>query len=605
MTLATIDWILIGGYILFSLAIAVRFSSTASKGLAGFFLGGRNLPWYIAGVSMVATTFAADTPLAVTELVAENGISANWLWWNMLLGGMLTTFFFARLWRRANVLTEVEFITLRYGGRPARLLRYFKAVYLGLFMNILVMGWVNFALISLLRAFFGLEPIDAFWVTGGAMVVVAIYSSLGGFLSVAITDVFQFVIAMTGSIVLAVVVLNSEEVGGITGLQDKLGADSPVFQFFPEIGGSVGESVKTMGITVSAFIAYIGMQWWASWYPGAEPGGGGYVAQRMLSTRSERDSIFATLFFQLAHYCLRPWPWIIVALCALVLYPDLPPDGGLAYVAAMKDYLPDGLRGLLLVAFLAAYMSTISTQLNWGTSYLVNDLIKPLQGEVEDGAADERELVVFSRLVTVALMAIAFIVTSQIESISGVWEFMLECGAGLGLVLILRWFWWRINVWSEIAATVTPFVAYGIVQFALPEGSPLREFPNSYFITIGSTTLVWLGVTFLTPPESDATLTRFYGQVRPGGIWGPFRKRMGLPATPSRTWPLLVSWISAVVMTYSTLFATGKFLFRDYSWGMIYLAVATVAGLLLVFVVRYFRLFAAESVPEKVELEKK
>lgn len=595
MTLALIDWILIVAYILFSLAIAIRFSKAAGKGLTGFFLGGRNLPWYIAGVSMVATTFAADTPLAVTELVAQNGISANWLWWNMLLGGMLTTFFFARLWRRADVLTEVEFITMRYSGPAARFLRYFKAVYLGLFMNVLVMGWVNLALIALLEEFFGLPPMSAYWICGAAMVIVALYSSIGGFLSVAVTDVFQFFIAMTGSVVLAVIVLNSEEVGGITGLQDKLGADNPVFQFFPKIGESVGGTVQTLGITVSTFIAYIGMQWWASWYPGAEPGGGGYVAQRMLSTRSEKDSIFATLFFQIAHYCLRPWPWIIVALCALVVYPELsadPATAKLGYVAAMKDFLPDGLRGLLLVAFLAAYMSTISTQLNWGASYIVNDFVKPLQSKTGVEKDDQPNLILISRGVTALLMVIAFLVTSQINSISGVWSFMMECGAGLGLVLILRWFWWRINVWSEIAATVTPFVIFGAIKLFFADNESIGLFPNSYFITIGGTTLVWIIVTLLTPPEAEGTLDRFYAKVKPGGFWGPSRHRTGVTNYKSNTLPLIGSWLSAVLMTYCTLFASGKLIFREYEAGMLFLAIAVVSGISLVILVKHYKLFS-------------
>ncbi|HHG85066.1 MAG TPA: sodium:proline symporter [Bacteroidetes bacterium] len=594
MNLAIIDWVLIGGYILISLGIAIAFSSRAGKSLGEFFLGGRSLPWYVAGVSMVATTFAADTPLAVTELVAKNGISANWLWWNMLFGGMLTTFFFARLWRRADVLTEVEFIALRYGGKAAKFLRGFKAIYLGLIMNVLVMGWVNLALMALLEQFFGLSWGDAYIYTGLAMVIVALYSTLGGFMSVAITDMFQFVIAMTGSIVLAVLVLNSEKVGGIDGLKEKLGADSSVFDFFPVIGESVGGTAQTLGITVSAFIAYIGMQWWASWYPGAEPGGGGYIAQRMMSAKSEKDSIYATLFFQLAHYCLRPWPWIIVALCTLVLYPDLPADRGLGYVAAMREYLPDGLRGLLLVAFLAAYMSTISTQLNWGASYLVNDLIKPSMKD-----AKESYLVGTSRITTVVLMILAFAMTSQLTSISGVWAFMIECGAGLGLVLILRWFWWRINVWSEIAATIAPFFFYGTLKLAFPADHAWATFPNSYFITILGTTVTWLIVTFATKPESNATLDGFFAKVRPGGYWLPSRQRLGMEGYETRTWPLVAAWLSAVVMAYSTLFATGKLIFKEYQEGMIFLGTALLACIALVTLVRTFGLFKDTPIEKK------
>lgn len=602
MSLATIDWVLIVLYLVFSLGIALYFSKRAGKSLSEFFLGGRSLPWYIAGISMVATTFAADTPLAVTELVAQNGISANWLWWNMLIGGMLTTFFFARLWRRANILTEVEFITLRYSGAPARFLRHFKAVYLGLFMNVLVMGWVNLALVALLKEFFYLPESTAIWYTGAAMVLVALYSSIGGFMSVAITDMFQFVIAMAGSIVLAILVLNSEQIGGIEGLKEQLGPDSGVWNFFPEIG-SLTESAGTLGITVGAFVAFIGFQWWASWYPGAEPGGGGYVAQRMMSARSERDSVFATLFFQIAHYCLRPWPWIIVALCTIVLYPDLPEGAErLGYVNAMRDFLPDGLRGLLLVAFLAAYMSTISTQLNWGASYLVNDLIRPLSRRKE-GQENHARDVLYSRLVTVILMLVAFGLTWKLESISGVWAFMIECGAGLGMVLILRWFWWRINVWSEIVATVAPFVIYGFLKLVLPlmveKDAAILEsigsFPGSYFVTIGFTTLAWLAATYLTPPEDAARLDAFYTRVRPGGWWAPVTARLGIRDLRSRTLPLVGAWLSAVVMTYSALFAMGKLIFGDYGDAGIWLLTGAVAGGLLVYLVRTFGLFDAEE----------
>jgi SSS family solute:Na+ symporter len=363
MELQWIDWSIIILFLLTSLGIGIYYKKKSSGSLSDFFLGGRNLPWYIAGTSMVATTFAADTPLAVAELVANNGIAGNWLWWSFLLGGTLTTFFFAPLWRKANVLTEVELLELRYDGKKAALLRGFKAIYLGVFINILIIGWVNLALNALLVVFFDIPPNEVLYYTGAAMLLAALYSSLGGLWGVAVTDAFQFVIAMIGSIVLAVIVVNSEQVGGIAGLKEKLPPGS--LNFFPQIGdGSLGA-----GLTLSfgAFLAYAGFQWWASWYPGAEPGGGGYVAQRMMSTKSPKDSVYATLLFQIGHYCIRPWPWIIVALCAVVLYPDLAvADKKLGYVMAMKEFLPTGMKGLLLAAFLAAYMSTISTQLNWG-----------------------------------------------------------------------------------------------------------------------------------------------------------------------------------------------------------------------------------------------
>jgi solute:Na+ symporter, SSS family len=593
-SLATIDWVLIALYLIISVAIAIRFSKESGKSLGDYFLGGRRLPWYLAGVSMVATTFAADTPLAVNELVYSGGIAGNWLWWNMLIGGMLTTFFFARLWRRADVLTEVEFITLRYGGLAARVLRVFKAVYLGLVMNILVIGWVNLAMVAILQQFFGLEESTAIWYTGAAMLLVAIYSSIGGFLSVAWTDMFQFVIAMGGCIVLAVLVLNSEEIGGMTGLKEKLGPDNPAFNFLPNLQAEVGAG-GMVGITLSAFVAFFAFQWWASWYPGGEPGGGGYVAQRMMSTRSEKDAMFATLFFQIAHFCLRPWPWIIVALCTLVLYPGLPADHMRdGYVMAMRDFLPEGMRGLLLVAFLAAYMSTIATQLNWGASYLVNDVAATYLKSL-GRATDGKSLINLSRIATLLLMVLGFAVTWQINSISEVWKFMIECGAGLGLVLILRWFWWRINVWSEISATVAPFVFFAISRL-LPADHFLASFPNSYFFTIGGTTLTWLLVTLLTQPERPEVLQKFYDRVRPGGFWGPVLAGRPNPVSIGKTLALVTGWLLAVAMTYLLLFATGKLLFLEYADGFWMLGGALACCIGLLVVVRQFGLFDNEKV---------
>lgn len=323
MILQFADWLIIAGFLLLSLFVGLHFRKQASKSLSDFFLGGRSLGWFVAGTSMVATTFAADTPLAVTELVGQNGISGNWLWWNFLLGGMLTTFFFARLWRKAGVLTEVELIELRYGGKPAALLRGFKSVYLGLFMNCLIIGWVNVALISILKVFFGVDDTTALWVVAAVMLLTAVYSSISGLLGVAFTDVIQFIIAMTGCIILAVLVVNSDQVGGIAGLKEKLPAWS--LDFFPTIGdaGNATGVAGALTIGVGTFLAYTTVQWWASWYPGAEPGGGGYIAQRMMSAKDEKNAIFATLYFQIAHYCLRPWPWILVGLSAWYFIPIL------------------------------------------------------------------------------------------------------------------------------------------------------------------------------------------------------------------------------------------------------------------------------------------
>jgi SSS family solute:Na+ symporter len=567
--LGVLDWSIIAAFIALSAGITLLVRKKAGKNLESFFLGGRNLPWLVAGVSMVATTFAADTPLAVNELVYQNGISGNWLWWNFLAGGMLTVFFFSRLWRRAGVLTEVEFAEIRYSGRPAALLRGFKAVYLGLFMNVLIIGWVNVAMMTILEVFFDLPRIDSLLYTGGLMLLVALYSSISGLLGVAITDSIQFVLAMTGSIILAIIVVQSPEIGGIESLKSKLPAGS--LSFFPQIGEAGAGTSLTIGL--GAFLAFATMQWWSSWYPGAEPGGGGYIAQRMMSVKSEKDAFWATLFFQVAHYCIRPWPWIIVGLCAVVLYPDLSDaDSKFGYVMAMKDYLPPGLKGLLLAGFLAAYMSTISTQLNWGSSYLTSDVYKRF---INKNTSDSHQVNV-ARVITVLLMIVGLAVSSQIEQISGVWLFIIECGAGLGLVLILRWYWWRINAWSEITATLAPFVAYGVGKWVFD-----LEFPNSFFLTVSFTTVCWVLVTFLTKPTDDAKLKSFYAKVKPLGSWGKFE----LPGEKEATklWHLFAGWILAVVLTYSILFLTGYSILLEWDSALKWLVSALISLVMLLF----------------------
>lgn len=552
MGLTFLDYSIILAFLLLSLAIGWWYKNKASNSMSDFFLGGRNMPWYLAGISMVATTFAADTPLAVTELVAQSGISGNWLWWSFLSGGMLTTFFFARLWRKAEVITEVELIELRYSGKAAQWLRGFKAIYLGLFMNLMIMGWVNLALISILEVFFNIPAAEALPYVLAAMALAALYAALGGIWGVAVTDAVQFVIAMTGTILLAYFVLDHEQVGGIAGLKEQLPASK--FNFFPSIG-SAGDLGEGLSISIAAFLAYTTVQWWASWYPGAEPGGGGYVAQRMMSTPNEKQAIWSTLLFQIGHYCLRPWPWILVALASLILYPDLS-DPKQGYVLAMRDFLPSGLKGLLLVAFLAAYLSTISTQLNWGAGYLVNDVYKRFIRP----QSSEKQLVFSSRLCTVLLLILGAWATTFMDSISGVWSFIMECGAGLGGVLILRWYWWRINAWSEIAATLSPFLIYGGLYLWGPEW----EFPFRFFLIVGGTTMIWILVTFLSPATAPETLQSFYAKVQPGGSWGDIPKTLGLTESQTKLGPLALSWFSAIVMVYSCLFATGYLIFENY-----------------------------------------
>lgn len=605
MILTGLDITIIVVFLLITLFIGVYFKKRASGGLTDFFLGGRNLPWLVAGLSMVATTFAADTPLAVSEMVAQNGVSKNWLWWSFLAGGMLTVFFFARLWRRAGIVTELEFIDIRYAGKAAKFLRGFKSIYLGLFMNSMIIGWVNLAFISILTEFFGVEESVVLWVVFGSMAFAAAYSTLSGLLGVAVTDTLQFVVAMVGTVILAYLVLDSPQVGGMSNLRATLPAD--YFEMFPRVGRA-GVDVQSLSLTVGAFLSFVAVQWWAGWYPGAEPGGGGYIAQRMMSTRNERDAQKATLLFQVLHYCVRPWPWILVGLAAVLLYNpqySLNPDIAaqietlmqsgkteaevlealpaavreeaaqavaysfrpqLGYVFAMKDFLPNGLRGLLLTAFLAAYLSTISTQLNMGAGFLVNDLYLPFQ-KSRGSEPTQNKQVFAGRFATVLIMLAAVGITAIIDSISGVWEFIIEAGAGLGTVLILRWYWWRINAWSEIAAMLAPFLGLLLSYWARDYVSESFIQNRGFFLlNVLMTTAVWLIVTYLTRPEPIEKLKSFCERVRPEGFWGNLQtaEQRGKNRT-SFQWRLWC-WVSAVLFAYAVLFASGGFLMQHENW---------------------------------------
>jgi SSS family solute:Na+ symporter len=571
MNFTFLDWSIIALFLGITLFIGLKFKNKASGSLTDFFLAGRNLPWYIAGISMVATTFAADTPLWVTEVIKKNGISGNWLWWNMLIGGMVTTFFFAKLWRRANVLTELEFLEIRYSGRIVNYFRSFKSLYLGIFFNAIIIGWVNAAMIKILKIFFGIDYETAFMIVAGLMLLIAIYSSLSGLLGVAITDSIQFVLAMVGCIILAVVMVNSEQVGGISGLKEKL--PEWRFDFFPNF--SKDNSVGTFTLSIFAFLSFVGVQWWASVYPGAEPGGGGYISQRMMSTKNEKHAVFASLFFQIAHYCLRPWPWIIVGLCALVVYPELTEaNAGEGFVMAMNDFMPSGLKGLLFTAFLGAYMSTISTQLNWGASYLTNDLYKRNFGKNKT----DKELVKVGRLFTVLIMLIAVVSTSFIDTIDGAARFLIASSAGLGAVLILRWYWWRINIWSEISATIAPILGYTVAKYILApiyeEGGSNTFIANEGIIltTTLFTTVVWLIVTFITKPTDSEKLESFYNQVKPDGAWTPVKNKLNIVTKKGNLIRLVGCWATSVIMTYSILFFIGKVVFQEWDlalyWGI-------------------------------------
>lgn len=581
------DWLVMVFFLALFVGAGIWAGRSREQNIQQYFLGGRRLPWWLAGVSMVATTFAADTPLAVTELVYQYGIAGNWLWWNAVAGGMLTVFFFAAYWHRAGVMTDAELIELRYHGRAARLLRIFRALYMGLFMNVLIIGWVNLAMISLLKVFFGLSDTQAFVWVSIILLLVAIYTVFSGLPGIVTTDALQFVVAMFGCIVLAFILLHSEIIGGMDRLKIHLPEGS--LRFFPVWEGV--NTAKGVSIGVGSFLAFVAIQWWASWYPGAEPGGGGYIAQRLMSTRSEAEAVKAGLLFQIAHYALRPWPWIVVALCAVVIYPSLSAEEArMGYVYAMRDFLPDGLRGLLFIAFVAAYMSTISTQLNWGASYLVGDLYRRffyVPGVFQNEQQADRHYVLVSRLFTILLAAISLVITQYMGSISAVWSFVIECGAGLGLVLILRWYWWRINAWSEIAATITPFLVYGLAKFVLVRidpiwGKPLLEAPHSYLLTVGTTTLVWLSVTLLTRPTPYAQLKVFYTQVRPLGWWAPISGETSLKPLLG----LLIAWLLGVVCVYSSLFTIGYAILLEYqpmAWSFV---VAMGSGIMLYMAMR-------------------
>ncbi len=586
MNLANIDWIIIAVYFIISLGIGIVMSKRASKGMNDFFLSGRKLPWYIAGTSMVATTFAADTPLAVTELVAQNGLAGNWLWWNMLFGGMLTVFFFAKLWRRSGILTDAEFVSLRYSGAPANFLRGFKAIYIGIFMNSVVIAWVNLAMIKILYiifpdftvfghgnfSFLGIEFSSFLIAVVGLMMMTTFYSALSGLWGISFTDSFQFVIAMTGSIVLAVFAVNHADVGGIEGLKEKLPEWS--FDFFPSLGSS-NETQGAAGIlkmSFTAFVAYLGVQWWSSWYPGAEPGGGGYIAQRMMSAKNEKNSILATLWFQIAHYAVRPWPWIIAAFSALILYPDVS-DKGSTYVMLIRDLLPAGILGLLLAAFFAAYMSTLASQTVWGTSYIINDLFKPFINK----KATEKKYISVSRFTTVLLMIFSLFITTQLDKISDAWKFVIAMSGGIGLVLLLRWFWWRINAWSEIAALIAPYLIYPFLRYVFGFDVLGKDFGISLILIVVWSTAVWITVTFLTKPEKDEKLIQFYKKVYPGGIgWKRISSQIPEVKGDIGYVRLFLNWFAGSLMVLLALFGTGKIIFKEYVPGIVFLSIALI-----------------------------
>ena len=618
-----LDILVILAFFVTIFGIAAYYSKKAGSSTDEFFLSGRNMPWWIAGTAMVATTFAADTPLAVTELIARNGIAGNWLWWNLAIGGVLTVFFFAKLWRRSGIMTDVEFVEIRYSGKVAAALRGFRAIYLGLFMNAIILGWVNKAMEKIFKIV--IPEIDPFLLVAVSATILAVYASAAGLLGTARTDSFQFVFAIVGCIILAVIVVRLPEVGGLVQMKAKLAPQ--ILDFFPKIESTTdvaGATGGALAMSLMAFLAYIGIQWWAAWYPGADPGGGGYVAQRMMSAKDEKNSVLATLWFTIAHYCLRPWPWILVALSALIILPrvenpemiqaenpvmyeqvveaygntsllksDNPVyqteefltmydkyentvDPGVMYPKLMLRYLPAGLLGMLLAVFLAAYMSTMASQLNWGTSYIINDFYKRF---IKKDAA-EKHYVLISRVSILLMTVFSLIITKYVlTQVSGAWEFVINASAGIGTVLLLRWYWWRINAWSEITAMVAPLFIYPIARYYFGIEPPITLYP-----TVIGTTIVWLVVTFLTKPADEKTLIEFFRKTHPGGIgWKRIAAKVPDVKGDTGFGRLFINWFLGVVAVYSFLFSIGWILFGEYTKGVPVLIVGIVCATLIYF----------------------
>ncbi len=563
MQLRPLDWAVVIGFFALNVAIGLAFARRAGGSTSDFFLSGRNVPWWLAGTSMVATTFGADTPLAVTGMVAKSGIAGNWLWWSSVASGMLTVFFFAALWRRAGVMTDVELIEIRYAGRSASGLRAFRALYLALPVNCMIIGWVNLAMAKILGLTLGIPKAPA---VAACLILTAVYVSVSGLWGVLVTDMIQFIVKLAMTIVLAVVAVRAA--GGLDNLKASLPAEK--LEFVPDL-----DSAWMPALT---FAVYIGVQWWAAWYPGAEPGGGGYVAQRIFSAKTERDGVLATLWFNVAHYTIRSWPWILTALAATVLYGNMEdPEQG--YVRVMVDHLPPSLRGLMMAGFLAAYMSTVATHLNWGASYLVGDLYKRFLRPDES----DKHYVRISRVATLLTMVLAGVLTLFLDSVAGAWKILLALGSGTGLVLILRWYWWRINAWSEIAAMAGSFAAsmFLLNVVGLRPDEP-REFAWIMLGTLACTTVAWLVATYLTRPEPDETLIAFYERVRPSGPgWRAIAEKTGQPGLGPPMPVRARDWVLGCVLVYASLFGVGKWIFGDHALAAVFLICAAFSALVL------------------------
>jgi SSS family solute:Na+ symporter len=614
MSFTLLDWSAIICYLAITLVLGLYFRRSSAKSSEDYFVSGRTASWWLAGTSMVATTFAADTPLLVAGLVYTQGVAGNWIWWAFLPSGMMTVFLFARLWRRSGLMTDVQFAEMRYSGKPAAFLRGFRAIYLGLLMNCLILGWVTKAMINIVGTTLGptmqswrllsvsssaLTQVfgPAFSGTDGKALIICIfflipftgvYVSLGGLSGVLWTDMFQFVLKM--GIVIAIAYYAVRAVGGMQSMIDQIGAlraangGSDPLAFLPDFSkGFASDTLWTL--PVITFAVYLGVQWWAFWYPGAEPGGGGYIAQRIFSARDERQGLFSVLWFNIAHYALRPWPWILTALAAIVLYPGLQhPES--SYMMIVNDHVPHALRGIIVAGFLAAFMSTIATQLNWGTSYIVEDFYRRFLVR----HASERHYVHISQIVTILLVVLTGYVSAQLASIRSGWQVVLQVGAGTGSVYMLRWYWWRINAWSEISAMITALVLTLVLHSqALAEalagrptiftGSDTVLFAKDVLTTTLVTTIMWITVTTLTKSEPESILLSFYRKVRPD-VTGWSAIATLAPEIP-RTHDIgrnLWCWILGCAMVYSALFGVGKLLMHHWSLGIFLVLAATICA---------------------------
>ena len=597
--LAALDWAIVALYFAMALGVGIAVARRAGRDTSEFFLSGRSMPWWLLGTSMVATTFSTDTPNLVTDIVRQNGVAGNWVWWAFLLTGMLTVFVYARLWRRAGVLTDLEFYEIRYGGKAAAFLRGFRAIYLGVFFNVMIMATVTLAAIKIGGVLLGLSPLTTVAIAGG---VTVLFSMAGGLRSVVLTDFLLFATAMAGSIFAAVVAVNHPEVGGLSALLSNP-AVAPRLSILPDFGDA--------SQLVPLLIIPLAVQWWSVWYPGSEPGGGGYVAQRMLSARTETDATAATLFFNTAHYALRPWPWILVALASLVVFPTVDalreafPDVPAAILGhdlaypAMLTFLPTGILGLVVASLAAAYMSTISTHLNWGASYVVNDV---WQRFIEPDA-DQKRLVFVGRVATVGLMVLAAAVGLWLQNALQAFQILLQIGAGTGLLFILRWFWWRINAYAEIAAMVVSFAVAVWFEFLHVRLVPGVVVDPSWRLVIGVaiTTVAWLAVTYLTRPTDETVLRRFYALVRPGGPgWRPVEERARLAGEPFAAVPWtvpqgIIAMVAGCFAVYAALFGIGYAIYGR--WG-IALALAIISIVASVVLVRAWAAVRRWSAPE-------